>query len=133
MTDFRGPLPLDDRDFAKVRRQVISKLQRRPIAPIVFRFAAAAVAAIALAIIILPRSPRPGVRPPIAVRHPARIVAPPPPPIEVAQEPPVKPPPKPTRIPEQLVATAGPPPDSEITMNIQTADPNVRIIWIAQR
>ena len=132
MTDFRGPLPLDDRDFAKVRRQVMSKLERRPIAPIVFRFAAAAVAVIALVVVILLPRPEPPRRAPVRVHKAVPSVA-----QTLLSAPPgqarVPAPHKQQRKPEQLVATAGPPPDSEITMNIQTADPNVRIIWIAQR
>jgi hypothetical protein len=133
MTDFRGPLPLRDADFAEVRRQVQARLERRPIAPIAFRFALATAAVIALAVIFFPR-PEQSAKPPVAVHKAVPIVAPPVPAIEVAQVPPVRHSPKPRHTPEQLVAsTGGPPPDSEITMNIQTADPNVRIIWIAQR
>ena len=135
MSDFRGPLPLDERDFAEVRRNVMKKLERRPIAPIVFRFAIAAAAVIVLAIILFPRPQTPA-KPPQAVHKAIPIVVPPAPPIEVAQTPPVKKPlPKPHRKPEHLVAasTGGPPPDSEVTINIQTADPNIRIVWIAQR
>jgi hypothetical protein len=133
MTDFRGPLPLRDSDFAEVRREVLAKLERRPIAPIVFRFALATAAVIALVFIFLPR-PQPPAKLPAAVHKTVPIVAPPAPAIEVAQLPPVKSSPKPRHKAEQIVAsTGGPPPDSDITMNIQTADPNVRIIWIAQR
>jgi hypothetical protein len=133
MTDFRGPLPLRDSDFAEVRRDVMAKLERRPIAPIAFRFALATAAVIALVFVLLPRSQAP-VKPPVAVHKTVPIVAPPAPAIGVAQVPPVRRLPKPQRKPEQRIASSGgPPPDSEITMNIQTADPNVRIIWIAQR
>jgi hypothetical protein len=134
MTDFRGPLPLRDSDFAEVRREVLAKLERRrPIAPIVLRVALATAAAIALVFIFLPR-PQPPAKLPAAVHKTVPIVAPPAPAIEVAQHPPVKPSPKPRHKAEQIVAsTGGPPSDSDITMNIQTADPNVRIIWIAQR
>ncbi len=133
MTDFRGPLPLRDSDFAKVRREVLAKLERRPIAPIVFRVALATAAAIALVFILLPR-PQPPAKLPAAVHKTAPVVAPPAPAIEVAQLPSVKPSPKPPHKAEQIVAAVGgPPSDPDITMNIQTADPNVRIIWIAQR
>ena len=138
MTDFRGPLPLGDDDFAEVRRKVRARLERRPIAPIVFRFAAAAAAAalVALVIILLPR-PEPPVMPPV----PAHKAVP-----DVAQTllsapgkarvpaPHKAAPHKKQRAPEQRIASVGgPPPDSEMTMNIQTADPNVRIVWITQR
>ena len=137
MTDFRGPVPLRDSDFADVRREVMARLDRRPIAPIILRFALATAAVIALVIILLPRHETP-VRPPVAVKKTVPNVA-----QTLLSAPPVQarvPAPhkgttrKPQRKPEQLVASAGsPPPDSEVTMNIQTADPNVRIIWIAQR
>jgi hypothetical protein len=115
MSDFRGPLPLDDRDFADVRRNVLSRIGRRPVA-IPLTLAAAAV--LALIIILLPQ-PRIVVPPP----HPVPLVvapAPAPPRVTVAHREPVRKP------------SGAPPPDSEITMNIETADPNVRIIWIAR-
>jgi hypothetical protein len=136
MTDFRGPLPLRDSDFAEVRRDVMAKLERRPIAPIAFRFALATAAVIALVFVLLPRSEPPRTTP-VSVHKTVPGVA------QTILSAPgqarVPAPHKETthkrqRAPEQRIASSGgPPPDSEITMNIQTADPNVRIIWIAQR
>jgi hypothetical protein len=137
MTDFRGPLPLRDSDFAEVRREVLAKLERRPIAPIVIRFALATAAVIALVFIFLPRAAPPPRRTPVSVPKTvpgvaqtilsapgqARVPAPHKDPTH-----------KRRRTPEQhMASTGGPPSDSDITMNIQTADPNVRIIWIVQR
>jgi hypothetical protein len=130
MKDFRGPLPLDDRDFAGVRRNVMAKIERRPA---VWRYALAAAAMIALAIVFWPRTtPPPRVERPRAaaatVKKPEVVALAPA--VQVAEKP--KPKPK-RRKPERIVASAGaPPPDSEVTMNIQTADPNVRIIWISR-
>jgi hypothetical protein len=116
MSDFRGPLPLDDRDFAELRRNVLSRIGRRRIA-IPLTLAAAAV--LAVIIILLPQ-PRitvpPPHTPPIVSMPPAAEPAP----VKIARKEPVRKP------------SGAPPPDSEITMNIETADPNVRIIWIAR-
>jgi len=122
MNDFRGPLPLEDRDFAEVRRNVMSRIGRRPVA-IPITLAAAAV--LALIIVLLPQ-PRITVPPPhrapvVAVPVPAPPPVAAPPPVKVARKE------KPVR-----KSTGAPPPDSEITMNIETADPNVRIIWIVR-
>lgn len=142
MTDFRGPLPLRDEDFAEVRRKVRGRLERRPIAPIVFRFAVAAAAVIVLAIIFFPRPETPITPRPLTTIHGAPALAGPSVPAkDVARLKPGlhkperhKPAPKTHSKAEQIVASAGgPPPDSEIVMNIQTADPNVRIVWITQR
>ena len=136
MTDFRGPLPLRDEDFAEVRRQVLARVERRQIAPIVFRFAMVTAALIALVVIFFAR-PQPPIKPPVAVHKTVPDVAQTL--LSAPGQPRVPAPHKETthkrqRRSEQLIASSGgPPPDSEITMNIQTADPNVRIIWIAQR
>jgi len=127
MNDFRGPLPLDERDFAEVRRNVLGKIER-PVRPFVFRFAFA-TAAVALLVFLL--IPRPVAPPPLpAMRHVTPLTA-----ISVAESPaprPTAPPPKPKPHPRLVASKGAPPPDSEITMNIETADPNVRIIWITR-
>ena len=125
MSDFRGPLPLDDRDFAEVRGKVMSNIERRSFAvPI----SLAAAAAIAFIIILLPQ-------PQIVIppAHPSPVVV-------VAQAPPTPlPMPVPVKAaahkqPVSKPAVGAPTSDSEtqITMNIETADPNVRIIWISR-
>jgi hypothetical protein len=132
MSDFRGPLPLDDRDFADVRRNVLGRIDKHsPLIPLTL----AAAAVIALVILLIPRQP--AAPPKSVVRRPSAPVivlarTAPPPAVEVAVA--EKPKPKQKSKPQpQFVASPGAPPsDSEITMNIETADPNVRIIWISR-
>jgi hypothetical protein len=129
MSDFRGPLPLDDRDFAEVRRSVLSKIGRRPLA---IPLALAAAVILAVIVIVLPR---PKVPPPPVPHHVAPALSRREPHESRPQVVVAKPAPVENRrhVPQQLVAPSGaPPPDSEITMNIETADPNVRIIWISR-
>ena len=139
MSEFRGPLPLDDRDLAEVRAKVMAKIQRRSFAvPI----ALAAAAMIAIVILLLPvwrGAPSPAVKRPRAAA-PTYVAAPPTATVaEVPQPTPAPlPGPAPTRVSEppkpKSIAPGAPPSDSEtqITMNIETADPNVRIIWISR-
>ena len=126
MSDFRGPLPLHDRDFAEVRRNVLGRIERRsPVIPLTL---AAAAAVIALVIVLIPRQP--AAVPKAVTRRPATVVVatPAPAPVKVVE----KPKPKRKPQPQQIASAGAPPPDSEITMNIETADPNVRIIWISR-
>lgn len=131
MKDFRGPLPLDDRDFAEVRGKVLAKIERKPV---VWRYALAAAAVIALVMVLWPR---PTPTPVVAKKNTVETA------FRPSPQPPAQPPmpraearvhikPKKARA-QQVVASAGAPPsDAEITMNIETADPNVRIIWITR-
>lgn len=135
MKEFRGPLPLDDRDFAEIRARVMEKIERRP--RVRFAIPAFALAAAALLVFVLvPRHnapPRPGVGAGVparsaagedARRHTETAVAVPQP-IQVAEKA------APTR--RTPKAASAPPSDQEITMEIHTADPDVRIIWIGSR
>lgn len=141
MSDFRGPLPLNDRDFAEVRRNVLAKIEKRPP---VMRWMLAAAAVIALVVIFIPRPQPVKVAPhPVPLRGADRSSFTSPAgrgrgaaagegPARVAKKPTRKKKPQ----PQQLVASksaGAPPSDEDITMNIQTADPNIRIIWIARR
>ena len=124
MSDFRGPLPLDDRDFADVRRKVLSKIERRSLAVPITLAAAAAVAFIIVMlpqpqIVIPPAHPSPAV----VAAAPAPTPLPMPVPLKTAHKETVRKP-----------SGGAPPSDSEtqVTMNIETADPNVRIIWITR-
>jgi hypothetical protein len=133
LTDFRGPLPLRDSDFADVRRRVLSKIERRTNAPLMLGFAVAA-AVVALIIVLLPhpKTTTTTTNPlPVAVHRKAPVVVAPPAPVaKTAEAAPAKPKP---RKPPQVASVGGPPADSEIYMDIQTSDPNVRIIWIERR
>ena len=131
MKEFRGPLPLDDRDFADVRRRVLSKIERRPSAPLLLRFAVAA-AVVALIIVLLPH-PKTTNRPLVVVHHKRALVVRP----AIAHVEPALSRLAPAKSrrhvrSERIASTGAPPPDAEITMNIETADPNVRIIWITR-
>ena len=123
----RGPLPLSDRDFAAVRAGVLAKIGRRRVS--VWRYAVAA-AALALVSTFVARVP--AVAPPLTRRF-----APPSP--HVVGRGTLKVPEGPSpRVSGEKVAEgrmrgrrhrAKPP--AVARMEIQTADPNVRIIWIA--
>lgn len=135
MKDFRGPLPLDEPDFAEVRRSVLAKIERKhEVWP--YALAATAAAAIALVFMLAPqvsrRAPSSAVdRPRAAAATPKKVQ--PQPEVHVAEAPAKATKPKHKREPEHLVASAGAPPsESEIRMNIETSDPNVRIIWISR-
>ncbi|HUJ14476.1 MAG TPA: hypothetical protein VL284_11875 [Thermoanaerobaculia bacterium] len=140
MKEFRGPLPLDERDFAEVRKQVLAKIEKRR-APIAV-WALAAAAAIALVFVLVPvwrRAPAPA-----AVPAPLETAAPAPPRVPASllarraatdrpEGRPAHTSAEPRSVPPAQIASAGAPPsDEQITMNIQTADPNVRIIWISR-
>lgn len=125
MKDFRGPLPLDDRDFGEVRHNVLGRIERRPP---VMRYLLAAAAAIALVFVLMPRKQQPKIVPRPNVEtgfspstKPAAATLPPSPAPQVTRAK--------ARVHKQR---GGPPPDTQITMNIETADPNVRIIWISR-
>jgi len=131
MKDFRGPLPLGDRDFVEIRKNVVSKIGRRRVVPLVFQLAAAAAAVVVLAFLLIPRPTVPNKIP--IIPKATSAVAPPKEPAVVAEVPVEKHAPKPHRKTEQIASVGGPPQDSQIYLDIQTSDPNVRIIWIARR
>ena len=83
---------------------------------------------IAFIIVLLPK---PQIVVPPAHPAPAVRVMPSPTPVAVATPAPVK---IASKEPVRKTTAGAPPPDSEtqITMNIETADPNVRIIWISR-
>ncbi len=134
--DFRGPLPLGDDDFAEVHARVMAKLARREPRPVAlaFRFAFAAAAIAVVAFLLIPRSTAPKKTPVAEARRPSVVAsaAPRAVPAIVPQPRPAKllPSPKTPR-PQTVAAIGAPPPDMRI--EIQTGDPDVRIIWIASR
>lgn len=125
---FRGPLPLRDRDFAEIRARVMLKIGRRPVIPVALRLTFAAVAVAALVFVLMPRrSPLPSAPPILAVQRPVAV------PLS-GSVPGHSTPKAPPAIPKPVVvaSTGAPPSASDMHIEIQTADPNVRIIWIAR-
>ena len=127
-SDFRGQLPLSDFDFARIRRNVLSKVARRETPRFAFalRFAVALMVAAFVGVVSY-RAPRPPVEPP-APRNAGFQPAGPP----ASSRPPAAAP-----RPRRLEAGAPEPkpthkiiePEIPIRLEIQTADPDVRIIW----
>jgi hypothetical protein len=120
MNDFRGPLPLRDRDFREVRAKVMARIEgeRRG------RLSYIGLAATAAALLVLLSMPRREVVP--MKTAPPRISATAPSaPAPIAQTPVT---PKETHEPKAETADCA----CDVTMNIETADPNVRIIWIGR-
>ena len=129
MTDFRGPLPLGDRDFQEIRARVMEKIENpSPARFVIPAFALAAMALIAL--VLIPGRPvmpnKPPLTRPIALPQPAAV----PPPafgvrrLDAALH--VKAVPR-HRTPKAVASKR------DIYMEIHTADPDVRIIWISSR
>jgi hypothetical protein len=118
----RGPLPLHDDDFAAIRAQVMAKIERRHLP--LWRLAFAALAVAVLSIVI---GRQPMVAPPAG--HPPVLIAAAPgvrasrPPGDVAK----KPRRRGTRRRSGRDART---PAQVARIEIQTADPDVRIIWI---
>lgn len=124
MNDFRGPLSLRDRDFAEVRAKVLSTIERRPRGGFVFRSALAATAAALLVLLVVPRRATVPAKS-LSHRTVRAVATPRPAPAPVVTEaPPSKQPDEPAA---ETKACA-----CEVTMNIETADPDVRIIWIGR-
>jgi hypothetical protein len=131
LRDFRGPLPLTDADFARICTNVMAEVRtrRRPFFALRFAFAALvmvfawAVSWNALRVPALELPPPSQPRPHLAVTFPV-------PPIPAAEEQ------RPVVTVRARVAPAAaprstPPPVTEpVRMEIQTADPNIRIIWL---
>lgn len=130
LRDFRGPLPLTDADFARIRANVLAEVRsrRRFFA---FRFAFAAIAVVFAVVISWNtlRVPVLGLAPPAQPRpHLAWTIDVPP--LPAAEERRVHPPRRP---PVEAVATpriAQPPDAQPVRLEIQTADPDIRIIWL---
>ena len=121
----RGPLPLDDHDFASIRAQVMARIERPRRAPL-WRVAFASLVLAVLSIVV---GRQPAVRPsPGAPRHPLPLTRER---GEVARIAPL--PRQRERVAEGRVRVTHhhkPPPQTVARIELQTADPNVRIIWI---
>ena len=137
MTGFRSQQPLNDDDFATIRRNVMKTIaarNERRIFPIVMRFALAAAVVVAIGIALIPRRTTPT---PVAVtttttQPPAVIPIAPAPiavaPVAVAQaNRPVVHRPRHHRAPQIELA------HQNIRVEFRTSDPDIRIIWIASQ
>ncbi len=137
MTGFRSQQPLNDDDFAAIRRNVMTAIaarNERRLFPIVMRFAIAAAVIVAIGIALVPRraatpaAAAPAKRTVIIASTPAPapapIVAP------VTTQPPI------TRVahrPRQHRAPHVELARQNIRVEFRTSDPDVRIIWIASQ
>lgn len=137
MKDFRGPLPLTDADFTRIRANVMAKVRPRRTA-FAFRWAFAMLAAAFVGVVSYKSLHEPAITistPPLTVTH-----TPPPPVTKIIIAPPAvvavvdTPAPivarrrthrKPTNQP-----TNQPTDQPTFRMEIQTADPDIRIIWL---
>ena len=138
MTGFRSQQPLNDDDFAAIRRNVMTAIaarNERRLFPIVMRFAIAAAVIVAIGIALVPRR---AATPAAATttKHPAVIAsaapAPPPAPIvaPVTTQPPI------TRVAHRPRQHRSPHIElarQNIRVEFRTSDPDVRIIWIASQ
>ncbi|MEK6374777.1 MAG: hypothetical protein AABO58_19025 [Acidobacteriota bacterium] len=122
----RGPLPLHDADFAAIRAQVMAKIETPRRAPVAWRFAYVSVMMALLSVIVFVQTP-PAVAPPPGVRasrpHPTAVPA-----VGImASKQPEKPQRRGTRRRSGRDART---PPQVARIELQTADPDVRIIWI---
>ncbi|MGZ8850399.1 MAG: hypothetical protein ACXW3E_08790 [Thermoanaerobaculia bacterium] len=132
----RSEVPLTDDDFASIRANVMREIAgRSPVAGLRFALPLAFAAAAIVAIVFL-LNPK---ETPKTISQPAKIVARPQPDVIATALP--KPPPTPATV-DRRPATAhrhrpgNRQPDFQLAVHrieIQTADPDVRIIWIAQQ
>lgn len=124
----RGPLPLDDHDFANIRAQVMAKIEKPPRAPLVWQVAFASLVLAVLSIVV---GRQPAVRPSSAAsphllpltREKEAVIAPLPRQRERVALSEAK-----GRV--RVAHHRKPAPQKVARMEIQTADPDVRIIWI---
>ncbi|MGH9419505.1 MAG: hypothetical protein ACRD3J_05985 [Thermoanaerobaculia bacterium] len=145
MTEFRSRQPLNDDDFAAIRRNVMSTIaarRERRLFPIVMRFALAAVVVIAIGVALIPRHP--GIR---ETQQPSNVVAKHnsithQPIIQTTQlatsnaatrRPGNKATQQPTHRPRHHHAPQIELAKQNIRVEFRTSDPDVRIIWIASQ
>lgn len=139
MTGFRSQQPLNDDDFAAIRRNVMTAIaarNERRLFPIVMRFAIAAAVIVAIGIALVPRraatpaAGTPAKRPIVIASAPAAAPAPAPIVAPVTTQPPI------TRVahrPRQHRAPHIELARQNIRVEFRTSDPDVRIIWIASQ
>jgi len=137
MTGFRSQQPLNDDDFAAIRRNVMTAMaarNERRLFPIVMRYAIAAAVIVAIGIALVPRH----ASKPAAATPPKRSVviasapAPAPAPIvtPVTSQPPIA---RVAHRPRQHRAPHIELAHQNIRVEFRTSDPDVRIIWIASQ
>ncbi|MEA2338825.1 MAG: hypothetical protein QOE82_2832 [Thermoanaerobaculia bacterium] len=136
MNEFRSQQPLNEADFAAIRRNVMTTIvarNERRFLPIVMRFAIAAAVVIAIGLAFIARRPVAPVttaRKPEIVKAPIAVVAAPAPapvtPVVVVHHPRHR---RATH-PRAQYASA---PQPNIRVEFRTSDPDVRIIWIASQ
>jgi hypothetical protein len=134
MNEYRSTQPLDEEDFATIRRNVMTTItvrNQRLFIPIAMRFAFAAAVLIAIGLAFVGRRPAAPVvesrkvaveTPPIAVA----TIAPPPVTRVVAHHP------RHRRTSRPRIQYASTTPQN-IRVEFRTSDPDVRIIWIASQ
>lgn len=120
----RGEVPLTDADFAEIRRNVLMKVSRRQTHA--GRWMALAAAAAVAVVLFVPSQ---DVSVPVTVSNPRPAV------ISVGQPPAVQAaepaaPHVEAAVPRKKRSRRAP--SAPVRMEFQTADPDVRIIWIAQ-
>ena len=122
----RGPLPLNDDDFAAIRASVLSRIERRRPAP-AWYLALAASVLVAMLSVVVARRPVPVA--PAGVRasrpHPATV-----PVAGVTATPQVAHAKKQRRETRRWSGRDARTPVAVARIEIRTADPDVRIIWI---
>jgi hypothetical protein len=125
----RTPVPLRDSDYAAIRARVLGEIQQRRSAPLWMRYAAIAACLIVLVTVMFkPEEPIATKPQSIVVQRPmeARVSSPAPPTVAAVRTPP------PPSIPSRAKRTVEPSPAAPTLTSIQleTTDPDVRIIWI---
>jgi hypothetical protein len=138
MTEFRSQQPLNDDDFAAIRRNVMTTIvarRERRLLPVMMRFALAAavvIAIIGLALVLR----RPSLPTGVAIRKPATVIPTAPAPVVASAAVPQPITPVAHRLrhqrvhPQSVVAMAA---QQNIRVEFRTSDPDIRIIWIASQ
>lgn len=137
MTGFRSQQPLNDDDFAAIRRNVMTAVaarNKRRLFPIVMRFALAAAVIVAIGIALVPRraatpaaatpSKRTVVIASAPVQAPVSVIAP------VTTQPPIA---RVAHRPRRHLSPHIELARQNIRVEFRTLDPDVRIIWIASQ
>ena len=130
------PAPFDEKAYAEIRSRVLEKISRKPVAsPFLPRLAWGLAAVVFVAVLLGSRfidhrgEPRPiAAKIPEVITPPPPAAAPPAPPSVIAErrEPPRA---------QKRRRPAAPPVQAalvKVRMEIQTSDPNIRIIWFTQ-